>query len=680
MVTGAGVSPEPPLPPVTSELLRVEARGGRVLRWEGLEDLTKPAARWSGNGSWEMRYTPAGGGRGAYWFTPKDRKVYPMMASDGSLHLQPNRSYIISVLLYTDFSRPSEVNMGVWNYRTGDDRSFQFNLNGIPNHTQGWRRWEWEFPADVRCGEGAQARFYFQPYDLPEGSIVAVADIALIELPAKPLRPYAKGEGVTFRGGPGKLPMRIEEAQARPGAVEVRTTGARYRFDLSRDIIEAEQMLERRRPIAVWHSSLPLAGLKILSTRPTECVLANDRVTFGVQCDSQVMVSPQASLTLTLESKLGGTWNRFIAGHLLALDDYGGLAVNPDIPLGSGRLPRTKVLTPNLDFIGIENDIDFLSRAAPGWQIAWQVEPGERLGLSVFPPRPFDWEQSFHTNWALTFEGVTTDRYPEWGKYLDIVLLWDFCQRSWGMSWGPEWVPNDEQNLRQHVAAITAAGMRPIIYMSMHFYYSRNPQEYIDNVRRFATKYGLEGVYSDGDPAQEWLVSYEEMRMLRELFPDGPIILHTTGQPGGGGPPLSEPDIFIPAVDTYATATFRGEWVLSNDGIGWPYPRYISSQFRKANCIGFQKGDRWQGVSQATQDLLNLRYNGRASHWSGLEPSAEFRDRYLPMLRELEKLWQEKGDGPEFYERYYRPRVESLTPDIVVPEESLAPGRRAAPW
>ena len=34
MVTGAGVSPEPPLPPVTSELLRVEARGGRVLRWE----------------------------------------------------------------------------------------------------------------------------------------------------------------------------------------------------------------------------------------------------------------------------------------------------------------------------------------------------------------------------------------------------------------------------------------------------------------------------------------------------------------------------------------------------------------------------------------------------------------------------------------------------------------------
>ena len=99
MVTGAGVSPEPPLPPVTSELLRVEARGGRVLRWEGLEDLTKPAARWSGNGSWEMRYTPAGGGRGAYWFTPKDRKVYPMMASDGSLHLQPNRSYIISVLL-----------------------------------------------------------------------------------------------------------------------------------------------------------------------------------------------------------------------------------------------------------------------------------------------------------------------------------------------------------------------------------------------------------------------------------------------------------------------------------------------------------------------------------------------------------------------------------------------------
>jgi hypothetical protein len=80
------------------------------------------------------------------------------------------------------------------------------------------------------------------------------------------------------------------------------------------------------------------------------------------------------------------------------------------------------------------------------------------------------------------------------------------------------------------------------------------------------------------------------------------------------------------------------------------------------------------------QDLLNLRYNGRACHWSGLEPSAEFRDRYLPVLRELEQLWQEKGDESAFYERYYLPRLESLTPDIVLPADSLKPEQHAAPW
>jgi hypothetical protein len=261
-----------------------------------------------------------------------------------------------------------------------------------------------------------------------------------------------------------------------------------------------------------------------------------------------------------------------------------------------------------------------------------------------------------------------------------VAVLWDFCQRNWGMSWGPSWVPYDEAALTKHIMALKAAGVRPITYMSMYFYYSRNPQEYIDNVRRFRDRYGIEGVYSDGDPSPEWVVAYEEMRMLRELFPDGVIVLHTTGQPGNGGPPLSEPDIFIPAIDTYATATFRGEWAQYEGGIGWPYPRYVSSQYRKANCIGVQKGDRWENVPQLTQDLLNLRYNGRASHWSGLEPSAEFRNRYLPALRELERLWQEKGDDPAFYERYYLPRVESLTPDLVLPEDSLKPGRRAAPW
>lgn len=667
------------LPPIPSDLLKVADRGGSVLRWEGLKDLMSPGAAWNGNGSVKMVYRPLAGGQGAYQVTWEDSKVYPMMASASALHLKPNRSYVVSLLMYADFERPSEVNVGVWNHQTGDYRGFMFNLNGIPNKTNGWQRWEWEFPADIRCGDKADAQFYFQVYDFPQGSKLYLADLALIELPAKPLKPYAKGQGVTFRGGPGDLPMRVEEVAVSEDRISVCTTGARYTFDLQRDVIEAEQMLERQRPVAVWRSSLPLRGMEVLSNTDRECVLANDAVTLGIQCDSLVMVAPQRPLRLTVQSRIGGRWNRFVGGHLLAIDDYGGIAVNPDIPLGSGRLARTQVLTKGLDFVGVENDIAFLSTAKPDWQIAWEIDPGERLGLSVFPPRPYDWQQSFRMNWALTFRGLDTSQYQELAKWLNVVVLWDFCQRSWGMSFGPSWTPYDEAGLREHIAAIKHAGMRPINYMSAYFYYSRDPQEYIDNVRAFKEEYGIEGIYSDGDPSPEWVVAYEEMRMLRELFPDGVIVLHTTGQPGNGGPPLSEPDIFIPAIDTYATATYRGEWVLYEGGLGWQYPRYVSSQYRKANCIGIQKGDRWMGVSQIQQDMMNLRYNGRASHWPEIDPPEYFTSQYYPALMSLKTLWEEHGSEPDFFQRWYVPKVNELTADLGRPAQPTQP-ERARPW
>jgi hypothetical protein len=163
------------------------------------------------------------------------------------------------------------------------------------------------------------------------------------------------------------------------------------------------------------------------------------------------------------------------------------------------------------------------------------------------------------------------------------------------------------------------------------------------------------------------VVAYEEMRMLREIFPDGALILHTTGQEYNGGPPLAVPDIFIPAIDTYATVTYRGEYVLHEDGPGWAYPKYVSSQYRKANCIGVQKGDRWLDVPQHTQDLINLHYNGRACRLDRMEVSQEYVQGYVPIIRTLEALWREKGSDPGFYERYYLPEVQRWTGDLGMP-------------
>jgi hypothetical protein len=653
------------------ELMKVDARGGRVISLAEF-DLSKPGVRWSQNGL-AMEYQPVPSTEyGCYKMNILDPKAYLVAMSRIPFKALPNRNYVISALIYTKFSRDGtggkptrELNLGVYGYGpkstdpTSDLKANLGNFNGLPDDTGGWARWEWEYTSSPLGGD---TQFWFRPFE-PGDADFRIADFKVIELPARPLVPFAKGEGVTFKGGPGKLPMQVKSVSNTATGLLVETTGARYTFNVKDSTITAEQFLEKKRVVSTWKLSQPLANLSVLKKNSKECVLANGNLTAGVQCDGLMVISPQKDLDLTLTSALGGRWNRLIGGNLLVLDDFGGFTVNPALPLGSGRIPRVDVLTQGLDFPGKLCDTNFLSHAQPGWQMKWSLSPGERLGISVFPPRPFEWKQSFHSNYTLSFSGQQPSVYEKVLKpnQIDIALLWDFTVRSWGMQWGPKAIPSDENWLMQHIKAAKAAGMKPLTYFSAYFYYSRDPDEYIAELARWKNTYGIEGFYTDGIPDIQWIVAYEEMRMARELFPDGAIIVHTTGQSSNGGPPMALPDIFMPCIDTYATATLRGEFVPSSSGDGWPYPQYITSQYRKANCLGILKGDRWKEVPQARQDSINLLYNGRARYLDGGKVNGPWHEQYLPKLRALEALWDEKGSDPEFYEKYYLPKAQELT-------------------
>lgn len=634
-------------PAAENEPLPVNSRGGVVLRIPGF-DLRQPGAQFGGGRTMEYHRGPDGVG-----YVNLTRAV----TSANTMRLVPNRNYIISILLKADFPRPTEVNVGMRTF-DGGGKNVIDNLNGLTNKTRGWQRWEWEFTIDPRATHG-QFRSNF--YRFPENGTLQVADIAFIELPPREVRPYRKADGVTFRGGPGNLPMRIEEVAAANDKIVVRTTGAQYIFNLEDNTIGARQMLQGERDIALWNSSLPLAGLEILTKNARECVLANDKLTIGVQCDSLMMIAPHEDLMMTCTSRIGGRWNRLACGHLYVVDDTGGMAVNPDIPLGSGRLARVetdvrpgRVRAGQLDFSGISDNQTFVSAAKPGWRVMWHTSPGERLAISVFPPRPYPWADSFRSHWMLTHRTTPLTRYAENRKLAEVALLWGLTQRTWGMSWDGPVVPYDDAQFRQHIAAARAAGMRPIAFFSPYFYYSRDPEKFASETRRLRDTYGLEGLYYDGIPSQEWVVAYEEMRMTREIFADGVIIVHNTGHASNGGPPLGEPSLKIPAVETYATETYGGEQVYGF-GRDWVYPKYVPSQYGKANCVGVMKHDKWEGLSLEQRDLMMLRYNGRATT----------RARYGPVLDELEKLWQVKGTDPDFYEKYYLPQVEALTRDLL---------------
>ena len=357
-------------------------------------------------------------------------------------------------------------------------------------------------------------------------------------------------------------------------------------------------------------------------------------------------------------------------GHLLVVDDLGGFAANPAIPLGSGRLARAHLgelgwkgvkpgrHTPgDIDFANTSDNQTALSTAEAPWSIRYHLSPGERLGISVFPPRPFPWKKSFQFAWLLANRGDSFNQYAARKRGDEHVeILWNFLQRGWAMSWGPKHVPYDEDLTHDHIRAIHNVGAKAIFYGSPQWYYSRDAGEWADELRRLRDHYDIDGMYYDGIPSQEWIVAYEEMRLTREIFPDGPIIVHNTGQCYNGNPPLGEPSIRIPAIETYATATLAGELVYG-EGTDWPFLQYSASQYRKANCIGVMKGDAWESVSDRNKALTMLRHNGRGQY-------RKFPREYFEVLKELEKLWKEKGSSPDFYEKHYLPTFENVTSQI----------------
>jgi hypothetical protein len=667
----------------------IKTRNGQVIRIPGL-DLRKDGVLWGGS------QNPSEGEEGAtrgqsdaFIFRKGDDgigyyKVDRSATSFNTIPLIPNRSYILSIRFMADFKRDSagrtrEVNIGLRTF-DGGGKNIVDNLNGIPiNKTNGWERWEWEFTTDQRVSSG---RLHINVYGFSKSDVLKFADIAFIELPAKPLIPYNKGEGVTFRGGPGNLPMEVKRADINADTIIVHTTGAQYTFNLTKNTLTARQMLEKERDVSMWKFSTPFKGLEILRKNEKECILANSHITFGVQCDGLIMISPLAEVVLECESRIGGKWNRFAAGHLFCLDDWGGFAVNPDIPLGSGRLARVdagirtgRVRDGELDFSGIVDNKTFISSANPGWKVKWNISPGERIAISVFPPRPYPWKESFKSSYAISNQRNSVETYKELAPYCNHIIMWNFIQRGWGNSYTTKFVVRDDSIFKNHIEAIKANGMTACPYMSPYFFYSRDPEVFAGEVKRMKETYGINGVYFDGIPSQEWITAYEEMRMTREILKDGTIIVHNTGHASNGIPPLGEVSLKIPAVETYADITYGGELVWGF-GPDWVFPRYIENQYHLANCIGTFKAGAWEGVKPYERDLILLKYNGRSCLLPQDEESPPNQERmemikkyYFPVLKELQKLWEVKGNNPEFYEKYYLPEFDKLTRKYLLTEQ-----------
>lgn len=656
---------ESELPPVpqSSELTVSAPTGATAVTTLNNLNLTKSGAVFSVANVVDYNFVDLSNGTGCYKFSRKSGTTtgiaYFMNAS--SFTVKPNRGYKLSALVYCDFDRTDcEVNLGFSVFNENNKETLVDAFHGLPAKTNGWVRFETTLTTPF---DASTARFYGLLHGFNEESDGSfyLADVDMWELPETALTPLSEGEGLTFGGSSGMYNMMVETPTVTAQTVTVKTNGARYSFNKQNNTITAEQIIGKNRTVAEIELNYSLSSLSVYSATEKEVILTTGSggISFGIQMDGLMLISPQgADATVKVTSKINGEWNRLHSGNLLTQDSIGGFTVNPAIPLNTGRTPRYSASS-NVDFLNIKNNTSFISSAKAGWNVTYTVSCGERLGVTVFPPREYDWANSFDSIYA----NVDTDDTSVWQNYksahgVKYGVIFNATERAWGMSYGTTYTPKDETNFKAHISAAKSAEVVPTEYMSMYFWdYSLD--DYINEVARHKTEYGIEGVYTDGLPPLDWLSAYEGIRRLREVFPNGCIIAHTTGQSANGGPPLAAADIYIPAIDSYCTFTLRGEQV-EGDGKDWLYPRYVSSGYGTSNAYGILKGDSWKNgeseADQTEQNLISLLYNGRARKTGDLTP-------YREVLAKLEANYKANANSENFadyYEKCYLPYARRL--------------------
>eukprot|EP00039_Didymoeca_costata_P032522 m.38187 g.38187 ORF g.38187 m.38187 type:complete len:800 (-) comp9400_c0_seq1:200-2599(-) len=675
---------------------------GEVLRPPNFT-LTKPGAAWDFPDHAIVKYNQTYSDYGSYKLSAIDEEPTTgkcncsrpdgvkgtacngVVMAENSIPLKANRQYIVAVVVRTEFPRlTTEINVGTMFVNLSGDEIDGARYGGLPSSTyskdkldgSGWERWEWEFitPATKRLSGGVIRINVYTACNSPMVKMLEVADIAVILKPPTPPQTFKAGEGVAFLGSGQSFGMKVLECSSTEKVLE--SLSARYQI-INNSAIIVSQKLEYTRTVAMiiisGKHNVNFANLTRLSeneqqpspVNPGICILANSYLTLGLQPDGLLGIVPidNNTFTITIVNEFGGVMNRYYDDNLLTEDDYGGFTVSPYPTPGSGAFVQSTLSDNNIWFANLDaKDTNTTMETDAGWSVQWQISQGNRLFISVMPVRNYNWEESFEFSWSSCF--VSDEACKPGlvnGSYFDFVnhwIMWDASAKVWAMSWKGPFLPSNETRVKEAITAIHNEGKAAVPYMSAWFHISRNANEFVNNVVEWKNKFDIDGIYSDGLPNDDWIVAYNEMRLLRDAFGDnGTLIVHDSIRESG-----MTASQYRPFVHTYASATLMAEEMPSTDGTAWQWPRFCTSQFRKSNAFGAIKGNSWTGkdisppAAPVNQDLVSLIYGGRdrpTNH--GYKPV------YLDIKNNLRTLWETFGSDPYFYDRYYLPVSQKLT-------------------
>jgi len=291
--------------------------------------------------------------------------------------------------------------------------------------------------------------------------------------------------------------MKIESVEADGQSARVNTTGAAFVFDLPNDAIICSQKIPRRRKVATIHG-LSLKCLKPVSKTPDRCVFGEtaEQETLVVSADSLLTISLAPGATVDITGSYRPAWEGQESNCLFLPDETGGVGLYL-IGNGSGTKPVSK-------------DTE--------WTVNYQTASSSKLLVSVFPPRPFDIQQSGETllhsfSWRRPYP--SDQELAAWRPIGSVLALHSWIwQGSQGSTYGIEqddswatmaFVPKDAQELQRVVEAAHRLGMKVIPYMSPYYFGNPGGQvvkstlgRFLNTVQDVLSQYGFDGVYYDG--------------------------------------------------------------------------------------------------------------------------------------------------------------------------------------
>ena len=455
------------------------------------------------------------------------------------------------------------------------------------------------------------------------------------------------------RGWGSELGMRIESATENRGVITIITTGAKFQID-RRGAIQCWQRIPRERHVLAVSFAQAAGPFRIEKKDEFSCTVTCPAGALTFQGDSVVILKLKENVKTRFTGFFQPAYHFEKGGKWILMDEEGGFGVYP-VAQKTASAPVFSTLP---------------------WDLAYEFTDGDEAWLSVFPPRPYNWNRAFEPIEHDGNNGESPGSYPsneqiaDAAKYCKVLTLhagiWQDVSEDVKIKMTPimhtqkyaghpqPWLSEKHvpANMQEFIRVRDEAqkrGMKVVVYLSP--YYSTAPDIFAE-MRRVLDEYHLDGLYFDGI-SMDFRKSYEVIRRAREILGDNRILyVHCSSDP------LHDGRIYCPFVDTYADYIIRGEpgvWGLKLDD----FLRWTISGYNISNAVGYwcyYGSNQQQGYDAGTP---------KAGTYIDTVPDAEhidaaFRNKAFIWRQGQEWSQPKMKDDLAAFDKYYYGKLELL--------------------